>query len=160
MFHGHPAASLTPLRLSRSSTFPEEAPAPLSIALTCTRLPSSSAISRRRGGGERIRQLFCFDDSIIPFSGISISIIILIIAFDTKNYQTSLKSDVYQPVCGEFLSFPRDPTSLCDTQSDRRAQWDVFVSKPWRDPVTQTLNFTLLLMTAPCVNTINVWFSD
>lgn len=83
-----PCCLLPSAQTQPSLLLPEEAPTPLPIALTYTELPSSSAIS---GEGVHIRQLFCLDDSIIPFSGISISIIILIIAFDPKNYQTSLK---------------------------------------------------------------------
>lgn len=64
------------------SRLPEEAQPPLSAALACTLLLSSSAIS----GGEtrHMRQLFCIDDSIIPFSGISTGIIVLITVFDQK----------------------------------------------------------------------------
>lgn len=47
------------------------------------------------------KQLFCLDDSIFPFGGISI--IILITAFDPNNTET----DVYPSVCHEFLSFKK-----------------------------------------------------
>lgn len=73
------------------SRLPEEAQPLLSAALACTLLLSSSAIS----GGEtrHIRQLFCFDDSIILFSGISIGIIVLIPAFDPKKITNKFKTD-------------------------------------------------------------------
>lgn len=84
-------ATLLPASLCSDSVFlpPPWGSSNSTIVLTHTLLPSSSTIS----GGERqrIRQLFCLEDSILPFSGISSSIIILIIAFDPKNYQTCLK---------------------------------------------------------------------
>lgn len=88
-----PCCLLPSAQIQSLSLLPEEAQTPLSIALTYTHtlLPSSSAISGGGGGRQHIRQLFCLEDSFIPFSGISSSIIILIIAFDPKNYQTSLK---------------------------------------------------------------------
>lgn len=92
-----PCCLLPSAQIQPFSLLPEEAQKTLlSIALSYTLLPSSSAISGGSGGGggggrQHTRQLFCLDDSIIPFSGISISIIILIIAFDPRNYQTSLK---------------------------------------------------------------------
>lgn len=91
MFHGHPAL----LGFSHFPDLPEEAQPPLSAALACTPLLSSSAIS----GGEtrHMRQLFCFDDSISPFSGISTGIIVLIAVFDqNKKIPNKFKTGAFQ----------------------------------------------------------------
>lgn len=66
------------------SRLPEEAEPPLSAALACSPLLSSST--------RHIRQLFCFDDSIIYFSGISIGIIVLIPAFVLKKLPNKFKT--------------------------------------------------------------------
>lgn len=88
MFHGHPAACFPLLRFSHSLPSPRKLQLRCQLhSLTlCYRHHQPLAAERRH-----IRQLFCLDDSIIPFSGISITIIILIIVFDPKNCQTSLK---------------------------------------------------------------------
>lgn len=97
MFHGHPAACFPLLRFSLCLSSPRK----LKLH-NCTHSHSATII----------RQLFCLEDSIIPFSGISSSIIILIIAFDPKKWSDEFESDGYQFVCNKFLSFQKNLTSL------------------------------------------------
>lgn len=74
---------LLPASLCSDSVFP---PSSLrKLKLHCQLHSLTLCYRHQQPGGEGgRRQLFCLDDSIIPFSGISISIIILIIAFDPK----------------------------------------------------------------------------
>lgn len=69
------------------SCLPEEAQPPLSAALAATLLLSSSAISGEET--RHIRQLFCFDDSIILFCGIGLGIFR---AFDPKKFTNRFKT--------------------------------------------------------------------
>lgn len=142
MFHGHPAACFPSLRFSLSPSSQRK------LKKLCCQLHSLTLCYRHHqplvvaaaaaaavvGGRQHTRQLFCLDDSIISFSGISISIIILIIAFDPRNYQTSLKLMTISLSASNSRAFKKnwkkkkgDLTSLCGAQSCYRAGGDEFV---------------------------------
>lgn len=96
MFHGHPPVCYSLLRFSLSPSSPRKLKLHRqlhSLTLCCRHHQPLVELGGREevlygGGGvvverkQHIRQLFCLDDSIISFSGIRISIIILIIAFE------------------------------------------------------------------------------
>lgn len=83
-------ATLLPASLCSDSVFLPPPRGNSNCTVNCTRLHCATVViaCHSRGEGQHIRQLFCLEDSIIPFSGISSSIIILIIAFDPQNYQS------------------------------------------------------------------------